>query len=250
MNCLSLSVSVSPPPADSSASWSEPTVRPSLLPTSVAWHLHGARKTHLTWCRWLKVTKTTSLHVIFLQPLWMWQDGMLKYRIPELSHKEALVKLHLFKSVYFASVQTVQCYDWISIVWYERMISVSPSGPSPADSSSWAASWETTVIPEDWGSWLTSPLGVPSGMMTSPCFCSERGLISCSKWLLWSQLLFLLVHCAFYQTHVGQVNMAFTKNRSLVTLTVINSQSQVYTQSARQPVHHRHTFVTRFIAGI
>ena len=58
----------------------------------------------------------------------------------------------------------------------------SPSGPSPADSSNWAASWETTVIPEDWGSWLTSPFGVPSGMITSPCFWDEKRHVT-SDWL-------------------------------------------------------------------
>lgn len=59
----------------------------------------------------------------------------------------------------------------------------SPSGPSPTDSSSWAASWETTVIPEDWGSWLTSPFGVPSGMITSPCFCNNKKIKTTHKCL-------------------------------------------------------------------
>lgn len=75
--------------------------------------------------------------------------------------------------------------DKVSKGPYGLVVADSPSGPSPADSSSWAASWETTVIPEGWGSWLTSPLGVPSGMMTSPCFCGRhRELVSRSKWTL------------------------------------------------------------------
>lgn len=51
---------------------------------------------------------------------------------------------------------------------------VLPSGPSPADSKTWAASWDTTVMAPTTGSWWTSPLGVPSGMMTKPCFCGKE----------------------------------------------------------------------------
>lgn len=43
-SCPPWSASASPPPSDSSASWSEPTVRPSLLPTSVAWHLQDGER--------------------------------------------------------------------------------------------------------------------------------------------------------------------------------------------------------------
>lgn len=45
-----------------------------------------------------------------------------------------------------------------------------PSGPSPADSKTWAASCDTTVIVPTTDSWFTSPFGVPSGIITSPCF--------------------------------------------------------------------------------
>lgn len=75
-------------------------------------------------------------------------------------------------AVYIKHIPSHCFFLWL--VDTEAAFPDSPSGPSPADSSTWAASWETTVIPEDRGSWLTSPLGVPSGMMTSPCFCGER----------------------------------------------------------------------------
>lgn len=45
-----------------------------------------------------------------------------------------------------------------------------PSGPSPADSKTWAASCDTTVIVPTTDSWFTSPFGVPSGIITNPCF--------------------------------------------------------------------------------
>lgn len=87
------------------------------------------------------------------------------------------------------------CYDYncqqysnfsivLSVVM-RQVSSDSPSGPSPADSSTWAASWDTTVIPEDTDSWLTSPFGVPSGMMTSPCFCGEKNPVKWKKYQLW-----------------------------------------------------------------
>lgn len=99
------------------------------------------------------------------------------------------------------------CYDYnCQTIWYSnfsivlsvvmrQVSSDSPSGPSPADSSTWAASWDTTVIPEDTDSWLTSPFGVPSGMMTSPCFCGEKNPVKWKKYQLWMLTILWPVIC-------------------------------------------------------
>ncbi|KAG7262824.1 hypothetical protein CRUP_018548 [Coryphaenoides rupestris] len=58
---------------------------------------------------------------------------------------------------------------------FSFLICASSSSFSSASfhSSTWAASCDTTVMPEVWGSGWKSPFGMPSGMMTSPCFWSR-----------------------------------------------------------------------------
>lgn len=57
--------------------------------------------------------------------------------------------------------------DLISSLYFRVFL---PNGPSPADSKTWAASCDTTVTAPTADSWFTSPFGVPSGIITNPCF--------------------------------------------------------------------------------